>query len=115
MSLQPFIKTGAIGASLQSDDEMLVQNRIIELKTVLLSNETRPLADPRPCWVGLIRVGATEGVTIAFGYTSQYNDFVHNFPDKYQIGREDKITLSIRGDNGDVYKAKLLYSVVKLG
>jgi hypothetical protein len=113
--LQPWTKTGTIPVGLQSDDTFDVQNRTIRLHTCSLSNATRPLADPRPCWIGVIRRGASEGVTVALGSCSQYNDFIYNFPQEFIIGPEDVLTLSVRGDSGDAYKVKLLYTVVQLG
>jgi hypothetical protein len=114
VSLQPFALQGTLGAS-GNNEPWIIGNRIISIRSISIANETRPQADPRPVWVDVIRSGADEGICIAMGNASSYNDFVKTYGQGFTVGYEDTILFCIRGETGDVFKINVMYEVIKLG
>jgi hypothetical protein len=115
LSLQPYALQGTVGGTGQTNTPWEIKNRIISLRSISIANETRPQADPRPCWVDVLRFGADEGICIAFGNASSYNDFVKTYGQGFTVGYEDTVLFCVRGESGDVFKINVLYKVIKLG
>jgi len=115
LSLQPVIRTGVIGIGLQATEIFIVQNRLIRLHSITLANDTRPTADPRSCWVHIVKINATTGITIGIGSCSSFNDYILTLPPEFDLNSEERILMEIQGDNLDVYKASLLYTPLKTG
>jgi hypothetical protein len=113
--LKPIAWSGAIGVSGEASEDWVIGNRQLDIRCIAMVNDTRPTADPRPCFASVRRSGATEGMEIAVGRTSSYNDFIKTYPAGFTVGPEDTVHFSIYGENLDTYKINVLYQVIQLG